>query len=61
MHVQNEIMTSIIYWYIIVVQYAHLFQDAMGAKFVFVGDNARLPCGNIVNKILLSKDVNRMK
>ncbi|GFS96934.1 transposable element Tc3 transposase [Trichonephila clavipes] len=38
----------------------HLFRAAMGAEFLFMDDNARPRCANIVDGCLQSEDITRM-
>ncbi|GFU31837.1 uncharacterized protein TNCV_670191 [Trichonephila clavipes] len=45
-------MTGHIYRDVILEQHVRLFRGAMGAEFLFMEDNARPHCANIVDKCL---------
>ncbi|GFU05620.1 transposable element Tcb2 transposase [Trichonephila clavipes] len=47
-----QTMTDHIYRDVILEQHAHLFRGAMGAEFLFMGDNARPHRTNIVDECL---------
>ncbi|GFT22999.1 transposable element Tcb1 transposase [Trichonephila clavipes] len=53
-------MTDHIYQDVILEQHVRLFRGAMGAKFVFMNDNARPHRANIVEECLQSEDIIRM-
>ncbi|GFT38415.1 transposable element Tc3 transposase [Trichonephila clavipes] len=53
-------MTGHIYRDVILEQHVRLFQDAMGAEFLFMDDNARPHRANIVDECLQSEDITRM-
>ncbi|GFV01125.1 transposable element Tcb2 transposase [Trichonephila clavipes] len=53
-------MTGHIYRDIILEQHVRLFRRAMGAEFLFMDDNARPHCANIVDECLQSDDITRM-
>ncbi|GFV96085.1 transposable element Tcb2 transposase [Trichonephila clavipes] len=53
-------MTGHIYRDVILEQHVRLFRGAMGAKFLFMDDNARPHRANIVGECLQSKDITRM-
>ncbi|GFV23203.1 DDE_3 domain-containing protein [Trichonephila clavipes] len=57
LHVQIGIMTSQIYRDVSLEQHERLLMGTMGAKFVFINDNARLHRANIVYKCLQSEDI----
>ncbi|GFW06215.1 transposable element Tcb1 transposase [Trichonephila clavipes] len=59
-HVQSVTMTGHIYRDVILEQHVRLFRGAMGAKFLFMDDNARPHCANIVDECLQSEDNTRM-
>ncbi|GFV36272.1 uncharacterized protein TNCV_2233191 [Trichonephila clavipes] len=44
----------------ILEQHVRLFRGAMGAEFLFMDDNARLHCANIVDECLQSADITHM-
>ncbi|GFV29392.1 transposable element Tcb1 transposase [Trichonephila clavipes] len=60
LHVQSVTMTGHIYRDVILEQHIRLFRDAMGAKFLFMDDNARPHRANIVDECLQSEDITRM-
>ncbi|GFX83988.1 transposable element Tcb1 transposase [Trichonephila clavipes] len=45
---------------VILEQHVRLFRGAMGAKFLFMGDNTRPHRANIVDECLQSEDITRM-
>ncbi|GFW56328.1 uncharacterized protein TNCV_2088371 [Trichonephila clavipes] len=49
-----------IYRDVILEQHVRLFRGAMGAVFLFMDDNARPHCANIVDDCLQSEDITRM-
>ncbi|GFS49227.1 transposable element Tcb2 transposase [Trichonephila clavipes] len=53
-------MTGYIYRVVILEQHVRLFQGAMGAEFLFMNDNARPHCANIVDECLQSEDITHM-
>ncbi|GFX90439.1 DDE_3 domain-containing protein [Trichonephila clavipes] len=53
-------MTGQIYRDVILEQHVRLFRGAMGAEFLFMDDNARPHCANIVDECLQSEDITRM-
>ncbi|GFV52807.1 transposable element Tcb1 transposase [Trichonephila clavipes] len=53
-------MTGHIYRDVILEQHVRLFRSAMGAKFLFMDDNARPHRANIVDECLQSEDITRM-
>ncbi|GFV28453.1 transposable element Tcb1 transposase [Trichonephila clavipes] len=53
-------MTDHIYRDVILEQHVHWFRGAMGAEFLFMDDNARHHCANIVDECLQSEDITRM-
>ncbi|GFW51320.1 transposable element Tc3 transposase [Trichonephila clavipes] len=53
-------MTGHIYRDVILEQHVRLFRGAMGAEFLFMDDNARPLCANIVDEYLQSEDITRM-
>ncbi|GFX60576.1 transposable element Tcb1 transposase [Trichonephila clavipes] len=60
LHVQSVTMTVHIYRNFILEQYVRLFRGAMGAKFLFMDDNAHSGRANIVDECLQSEDITRM-
>ncbi|GFW76383.1 transposable element Tcb1 transposase [Trichonephila clavipes] len=60
LHVQNVTMTDHIYRDVILEQHVRLFRGAMGDEFLFMDENARLHCENIVDECLQSEDITRM-
>ncbi|GFT48367.1 cubilin [Trichonephila clavipes] len=60
MHVQSVTMTGHIYRDVILEQHVRLFRGAMGAEFLFMDDNARPHCANIVDECLQSEDITRI-
>ncbi|GFS93093.1 transposable element Tcb1 transposase [Trichonephila clavipes] len=60
LHVQSVTMTGYIYQDIILEQRVRLFRGAMGAKFLFMDDNARPHRANIVDECLQSEEMTRM-
>ncbi|GFY28392.1 reticulon-4-interacting protein 1 homolog, mitochondrial [Trichonephila clavipes] len=60
LHVQSVTMTGRIYRDVILEQHVRLFRGAMGAEFLFMDDNARPHCANIVDECLQSEDITRM-
>ncbi|GFV60974.1 transposable element Tcb1 transposase [Trichonephila clavipes] len=60
LHVQSVTMTGQIYWDVILERHARLFRGAMGAEFLFMDDNARPHCANIVGECIQSEDITRM-
>ncbi|GFX10222.1 transposable element Tcb1 transposase [Trichonephila clavipes] len=59
LHVQNITMTGHIFRDVILEQHVRLFRGAMGAEFLFMDDNARPHCANIVDECLQSEDISR--
>ncbi|GFU21680.1 transposable element Tcb1 transposase [Trichonephila clavipes] len=53
-------MTGHIYRDVLLEQHVRLFRGAMGAKFLFMDDNARPHRANIVDECLQSEDITRM-
>ncbi|GFV51870.1 uncharacterized protein TNCV_1322241 [Trichonephila clavipes] len=53
-------MTGHIYRDVILEQHVRLLRGAMGAEFLFMGDNARPHRANIVDECLQSEDITRM-
>ncbi|GFW55044.1 transposable element Tcb1 transposase [Trichonephila clavipes] len=49
LHVQSVTITGQLYRDVILEQHVRLFRGAMGAEFLFMDDNARPHCGNIVD------------
>ncbi|GFW91223.1 transposable element Tcb2 transposase [Trichonephila clavipes] len=45
---------------VILEQHARLFRGAMGAEFLFMDDNARPHCANMVDECLQSEDITRI-
>ncbi|GFY26845.1 transposable element Tcb1 transposase [Trichonephila clavipes] len=60
LHVQSVTMTDHIYRNVILEQHVRLFRGAMGAKFLYMDDNARPHRANIVDECLQSEDITRM-
>ena len=60
LHVQSVTMTACIYRDVILEQHVRLFRGTMGAKFLFMDDNARPHRANIVDECLQSEDITRM-
>ncbi|GFS97822.1 transposable element Tcb1 transposase [Trichonephila clavipes] len=60
LHVQSVTITGHIYRDVILEQHVRLFRGAMGAKFLFMDDNARPHRANIVDECLQSEDITRM-
>ncbi|GFU75605.1 transposable element Tcb1 transposase [Trichonephila clavipes] len=60
LHVQSVMMKHHIYRDVILEQHVRLFRGAMGAEFLFMGDNARPHRANIVHECLQSEDITRM-
>ncbi|GFY05168.1 transposable element Tcb1 transposase [Trichonephila clavipes] len=60
LHVQSVTMTCHIYRDVILEQHVRLFRGAMGAEFLFMDDNARPHCANIVDECLQSEDITRL-
>ncbi|GFY09760.1 transposable element Tc3 transposase [Trichonephila clavipes] len=60
LHVQSVTMTGHIYPDVILEQHVRLFWGAMGAEFLFMDDNARPHCANIVDECLQSEDITHM-
>ncbi|GFY19834.1 transposable element Tcb2 transposase [Trichonephila clavipes] len=60
MHVQSVTITSLIYRDAILEQHVRLFRGAMGAEFLFMGDNTRPHRANIVDECLQSEYITRM-
>ncbi|GFU26767.1 transposable element Tcb1 transposase [Trichonephila clavipes] len=58
--VQSVTMTGHIYRDVILEQHVRFFRGAMGAEFLFMDDNARPYCANIVDERLQSEDITRM-
>ncbi|GFS54099.1 transposable element Tcb1 transposase [Trichonephila clavipes] len=59
LHIQIVTMTGHIYRDVI-LEHVRLFRGAIGAELLFMDDNARPHCANIVNKCLQSDDITRM-
>ncbi|GFU91139.1 transposable element Tc3 transposase [Trichonephila clavipes] len=59
LHVQSVTMTGHIYRNVI-LEHVRLLRGAMGAKFLFIDDNARPHRANIVDECLQSEDITRM-
>ncbi|GFT81704.1 DDE_3 domain-containing protein [Trichonephila clavipes] len=59
-HVQSVMMTGHIYRDIILELHVRLFRGAMDAGFLFMDDNVRSHCANIVDECLQSEDITRM-
>ncbi|GFY22499.1 transposable element Tcb1 transposase [Trichonephila clavipes] len=53
-------MTGDIYRDVILEQHVCLFRGARSAEFLFLDDNARPHCANIVDECLQSEDITRM-
>ncbi|GFW25244.1 transposable element Tcb2 transposase [Trichonephila clavipes] len=53
-------MTDHIYRDVILEQHVRLFRGSMGAEFLFMDDNARPHCANIVDECLQSEDITSM-
>ncbi|GFW71870.1 transposable element Tcb1 transposase [Trichonephila clavipes] len=53
-------MTGDIYWDVILEQHVRLFRGPMGAEFLFMDNNARPHCANIVDECLQSEDITCM-
>ncbi|GFW32707.1 transposable element Tcb2 transposase [Trichonephila clavipes] len=53
-------MTGHIYRDVILEQHVRLFSGAMGVEFLFMDDNARPHCANIVDECLQSEDITRI-
>ncbi|GFX81952.1 DDE_3 domain-containing protein [Trichonephila clavipes] len=53
-------MTDHIYRDVNLEQHVRLFRGAMGAEFLFMGDNAHRHPANIVDECLQSVDITRM-
>ncbi|GFW08511.1 transposable element Tcb1 transposase [Trichonephila clavipes] len=60
LHVKSVTMTGHIYRDVILEQHVRLFRGAIGAEFLFMDDNARPHCANIINECLHWKDITRM-
>ncbi|GFU64577.1 transposable element Tcb1 transposase [Trichonephila clavipes] len=60
LHVQSVMMTGHIYRDVILEQHVRLFRGAMGAKFLFMDDNARSHRANIVDECLHLEDITRI-
>ncbi|GFV07266.1 transposable element Tc3 transposase [Trichonephila clavipes] len=60
LHVQSVTMKGHIYRDVILEQHVRLFRRAMGAEFLFMDENARPPCANIVDECLQSEDITHM-
>ncbi|GFU81533.1 transposable element Tcb2 transposase [Trichonephila clavipes] len=60
LHVQSVTITGHIYRDVILEQHVRLFRGAMGAEFLFIGDNARPHRANIVDECLQSETITRM-
>ncbi|GFS57738.1 transposable element Tcb1 transposase [Trichonephila clavipes] len=60
LHVQSVTMTGHVYRDVILEQHVRLFRGTMGAKFLFMDDNARPHRANIVDECLQSEDITRM-
>ncbi|GFT78416.1 transposable element Tc3 transposase [Trichonephila clavipes] len=60
MHVQSVTMTGHIYRDVILEQQVRLLRGAMGAEFLFMDDNARPHCANIVDGCFQSEEITRM-
>ncbi|GFV51892.1 transposable element Tcb1 transposase [Trichonephila clavipes] len=60
LHVQSVTMTGHIYRDVILEQHVRLLRGAMGAEFLFMGDNARPHRANIVDECLQLQDITRM-
>ncbi|GFW12809.1 transposable element Tc3 transposase [Trichonephila clavipes] len=53
-------MTGHIYRDVILEQHVRLFRGTIGADFLFMDDNSRLHCANILDERLQSEDITRM-
>ncbi|GFW31879.1 transposable element Tcb1 transposase [Trichonephila clavipes] len=53
-------MTGHIYQDVILEQHVHLIRCALGDEFLFMDDNARPHCANIVDECLQLEDISRM-
>ncbi|GFV21366.1 transposable element Tcb1 transposase [Trichonephila clavipes] len=60
LHVQSATMTGHIYRDVILELHVRLFRGAMGAEFLFKGDNARPHRANTVDECLQSEDITHM-
>ncbi|GFX57016.1 cubilin [Trichonephila clavipes] len=60
LHVQSVTMTGHIYRDVILEKHVRLFRGTMGAKFLFMDENARPHRANIVDECLQSEDITRM-
>ncbi|GFV28960.1 transposable element Tcb1 transposase [Trichonephila clavipes] len=60
LHVQSVTMTGHIYRDVILEQHVLLFRSAMGAKYLFMDDNAHPQRANILDECLKSEDITRM-
>ncbi|GFT43490.1 transposable element Tcb1 transposase [Trichonephila clavipes] len=60
LYVQSITMTGHFYRDIVLEQHVRLFRGAMAAEFLFMDDNARPHCANIVDECLQSEDITRM-
>ncbi|GFW29563.1 transposable element Tcb1 transposase [Trichonephila clavipes] len=52
LHFQSVTMTGHIYRDVTLKQHVRLFRGVMGAEFLFIDDNARPHCANIVDECL---------
>ncbi|GFY32251.1 transposable element Tcb1 transposase [Trichonephila clavipes] len=55
LHVRSVTITSHIYRVVILEPHVRLFRGAMGAEFLFMDDNERPHCANIVDECLQSR------
>ncbi|GFV13492.1 transposable element Tcb1 transposase [Trichonephila clavipes] len=60
LHVQSVKMTGHSYRDVILEQHICLFQGAMGAEFLYMGDNNHPHCANIVDECFQQEDITRM-
>ncbi|GFW74831.1 transposable element Tcb1 transposase [Trichonephila clavipes] len=60
LHVQSVTMTGHIYRDVILELHVRLFRGAMGAEFLFMGDNARPHRAHIIEECLQLEDITRM-
>ncbi|GFU95524.1 uncharacterized protein TNCV_2729781 [Trichonephila clavipes] len=60
LHVQSVMMTGHIYRDVILEQHVRLFLGTLGAEILFMDDNTRPHCANIVDAYLQSEDITRM-
>ncbi|GFX53868.1 transposable element Tcb1 transposase [Trichonephila clavipes] len=60
LHVQSVTMTGHTYLDVILEQHVRLLRGAISAEFLFMDDNARSHCANIVDECFQSEDITRM-